>query len=81
MTIAKEWFRLDLSTAIRSIQIIKNGEKFFKSFSKIFREEIIPRPEQEIAIVKTFAYFQHEKEFLSNAKLSLAKLFVRFKTL
>ena len=73
-TTGKEWFRIDLKTAIAAIAAVKCGEKFLAGVSKKdFREEIIFRPEQESAINKTVKYFQTGDKFLWNAKMRFGK--------
>ncbi|MBR2518996.1 MAG: Eco57I restriction-modification methylase domain-containing protein [Selenomonadaceae bacterium] len=74
-TTAREWFELDLPTAIQAIKAVKQGKKFLAGLkSKKFREEIILRPEQETAVNKTVKHFQHGgKEFLWNAKMRFGK--------
>ena len=73
-TTGKEWFKLDLPTAIKAIQAVKHGKKFLAGLqSKTFREEIIFRPEQDEAIDKTVKFFQRGKEFLWNAKMRFGK--------
>ena len=69
---AREWFRVDLETAKRAIAAVKQGKKFLTGVKNI-REEIILRPEQEIAVEKTVEYFSHGKEFLWNAKMRFGK--------
>ena len=72
-TTAREWFRIDLATAKRAIQAVKRDKNFIRVSLKKIREEIVLRPEQEEAVSKTVAYFQHGKEFLWNAKMRFGK--------
>ena len=74
-TTAREWFKLDLPTAIQAIKAVKQGKKFLAGLkSKKFREEFVLRPEQETAVNKTVKHFQRGgKEFLWNAKMRFGK--------
>ncbi len=74
-TTAREWFRIDLPTAIRAIQAVKRGNKALKRLPKTFRDEIVFRPEQERAINRTVKYFakKRNKIFLWNAKMRFGK--------
>ena len=68
-TTGKEWFRIDLKTAIAAIAAVKQGKKFLAGVSKKnFREE-----KQETAINKTVKYFQTGDKFLWNAKMRFGK--------
>lgn len=73
--IGKEWFRVDLKTAILAIAAVKSGEKSLLGIKPHeIPEEIIFRPEQETAINKTVKYFlRGEKTFLWNAKMRFGK--------
>ena len=70
-TTAKEWFRVDLKTAIKAIQIVKGGKR------KIPAEKFVSitfRPEQKEAISRTVEYFKSGgKDFLWNAKMRFGK--------
>lgn len=73
-TTAKEWFKIDLKTAIAAIDAVKQGKKFLEGVTKEnLREEIIFRPEQDEAIKKTVKYFQDSDKFLWNAKMRFGK--------
>ncbi len=73
-TKAREWFKVDLQTAIRAISAVKQGKTFISGIKhKIFREEIIFRPEQDDAIKKTVDYFKIGDKFLWNAKMRFGK--------
>lgn len=73
--IGREWFRLDLQTARRAIDAVKQCKKFLKNIKpKDLREEIILRPEQEAAVNRTVEYFKRGgKDFLWNAKMRFGK--------
>ena len=70
---SKEWFEVDLSTAIKAIDAVKNGY-FNLSNEKI--DDYIPivfRPEQEDAIAKTLKQFKSGNKMLWNAKMRFGK--------
>ena len=69
---SREWFRIDLQTAIKAITAVKQGKKFLTGIKNI-REEFIFRPEQDDAINKTVAYFKIGDKFLWNAKMRFGK--------
>ena len=71
-TTGREWFRVDLATAIEAIQAVKQGKRFIAG-KKNIREEIIFRPEQDDAISKTVAHFKADNKFLWNAKMRFGK--------
>jgi len=74
-TTAREWFKVDLKTAINAIAAVKKGKKNLSGVK--IEEEFSPitfRPEQKDAINKTVEYFQHGgKDFLWNAKMRFGK--------
>ena len=73
-TTGREWFRVDLQTAIKAIHAVKQGKRFIPGVrADNIREEIILRPEQETAVSKTVAYFQSANKFLWNAKMRFGK--------
>ena len=69
-TRGREWFKVDLDTAIKAIKAVKRGGRRLEpeKFSKI-----IFRPEQDEAINLTVKAFKKEKEFLWNAKMRFGK--------
>ena len=70
---SKEWFEVDLLTAIKAIDAVKNGY-FNLSNEKI--DDYIPivfRPEQEDAIAKTLKQFKSGNKMLWNAKMRFGK--------
>ncbi len=67
----REWFKVDLDTAIEAIQTVKRGRQ--KIIPEIFSEEDF-RPEQCDAINMTVKYFQKGgADFLWNAKMRFGK--------
>ena len=71
-TRGREWFRVDLATAIKAIAAVKHGEKLFHVKENL-REEINFRPEQLDAINQTVAHFKADNKFLWNAKMRFGK--------
>jgi len=70
----QEWFEVDVDTAKKAIQAVKDGRK-----SLDFPEEtnnsvkIVLRPEQKEAISKTKLAFKHNDKMLWNAKMRFGK--------
>lgn len=71
---AREWYRIDLETAISAIEAVKNG---YNNLSNIHCENdfrpIIFRPEQKEAIEKTIQRFKNGNKMLWNAKMRFGK--------
>ena len=71
---AREWYRIDLETAISAIEAVKNG---YNNLSHIHTENdfrpIIFRPEQKEAIEKTIQRFKNGNKMLWNAKMRFGK--------
>ena len=71
---AREWYRIDLETAISAIETVKNG---YNNLSNIHCENdfrpIIFRPEQKEAIEKTIQRFKNGNKMLWNAKMRFGK--------
>lgn len=73
-TTGKEWFEVDLETAKKAIEAVKNnlpnlsGSTSFKKFVPV-----VFRPEQEDAIKKTLKQFKKGKYMLWNAKMRFGK--------
>lgn len=70
---SKEWFRVDLNTAVKAIDAVK---KNFNNLSNSNRETIKPiifRPEQREAIDKTIKQFKTGNRMLWNAKMRFGK--------
>ena len=70
-TTGREWFKINLDTAIKVIRAVKQGKKFFAGATS--HEDFIPRPEQDDAINKTVNYFKRGDKFLWNAKMRFGK--------
>ena len=69
----REWFKVDLQTALKAIDAVKQGKKFLTGIKKTFHEKIDFRPEQDDAINKTVAYLKAGDKFLWNAKMRFGK--------
>lgn len=73
-TTGREWFRVDLSTAVKAVKAVKLGRK---NLSGMKSEEIfIPidfRPEQRDAVNITVKHFKKNNKFLWNAKMRFGK--------
>ncbi|WP_349406921.1 hypothetical protein, partial [Clostridium perfringens] len=54
----REWFRLDVETAINAIKAVKNGYNNLSHNTTKKQQPIIFRPEQEDAIRKTLKQFK-----------------------
>lgn len=69
-----EWFEIDLETAIKAINAVKEG-KYSLSSSDITYDNnpIILRPEQEEAVKKTIKNFETSDRMLWNAKMRFGK--------
>ena len=69
-----EWFEIDLETAIKAINAVKEGKNSLNS-SDITHDNnpIILRPEQEEAVKKTIKNFETSDRMLWNAKMRFGK--------
>lgn len=70
----REWFKVDLNTAVKAIQAVKLGRKNLSGMK--LTEKFIAinfRPEQEDAIARTVEYLKTGKDFLWNAKMRFGK--------
>lgn len=69
-----EWFEIDIETAIKAINAVKEG-KYSLSSSDITHDNnpIILRPEQEEAVKKTIKNFETSDRMLWNAKMRFGK--------
>ena len=70
---SKEWFKIDLQTALKAIQAAKNNNP---NLGNIKTDNFIPiifRPEQEHAIEKTIKHFKSGNKMLWNAKMRFGK--------
>ncbi|RUS50869.1 type II restriction endonuclease, partial [Kurthia sp. 3B1D] len=74
-TKGREWFEIDLDTAIAAIEAVKKGESSLGQIkATTHMEQIIFRPEQEKAIVETLASIDKGKtKKLWNAKMRFGK--------
>lgn len=74
-TKGREWFEVDLDTAIAAIEAVKKGESSLGQIkATTHMEQIIFRPEQEKAIVETLASIDKGKtKKLWNAKMRFGK--------
>ncbi len=69
----KEWFQIDLKTAISAIKAVKDGWNNLSSIKIDTRTPIDFRPEQEKAIKNTIAQFKEHNNMLWNAKMRFGK--------
>lgn len=71
---ANEWFKVDLETAKKAIQAVKEGRASLTS-SEVTEDNspIIFRPEQKRAIKETVAQFKKSDRMLWNAKMRFGK--------
>lgn len=70
----REWFKVDLETAIKAIQMVKEGRHSLKPGEiKSKHSPIIFRPEQAEAISKTLKHFKKANTMLWNAKMRFGK--------
>ena len=73
---SREWFEIDLQTAIKAIQAVKNG---YNNLSHVSTEQFTPivfRPEQEKAIKDTLKHFKKGNTMLWNAKMRFGKTLI-----
>lgn len=69
-----EWFYVDLKTALKGIEAVKENSSSIKKSSKISNKlQIIFRPEQLDAIKRTKDRFKTHKRILWNAKMRFGK--------
>lgn len=69
-----EWFEIDLETAKKAIDAVKQGKASLNSSDITFyNNPIILRPEQEEAINKTIKNFETSDRMLWNAKMRFGK--------
>lgn len=69
----QEWFEVDLSTAIKSIEAVKKGHYNLSATTSDSFTPIVFRPEQEDAIKKTLKQFKTGNRMLWNAKMRFGK--------
>lgn len=70
---SREWFELDLATALKAIEVVKQWKSNLSGMSVEKNTPIIFRPEQEIAIEKTLKHFKTSNNMLWNAKMRFGK--------
>ncbi len=69
----REWFKLDLATALKAIEAVKKGRHNLSDTSESKYTPIIFRPEQDEAINKTLKHFKTGNRMLWNAKMRFGK--------
>lgn len=72
----REWFEIDLETAKKAIDAVKNGFSNLSNSTAKKHTEIIWRPEQEECIKKVVKHFKKSDRFLINAKMRYGKTLV-----
>lgn len=72
----KEWFRIDLATARKAIDAVKDNYKNISHTGDVAEMPVIFRPEQEECIKKAAGHFKKADKFLLNAKMRYGKTFV-----
>jgi superfamily II DNA or RNA helicase len=72
-TTGKEWYKVDLNTAVKAIDSVKRGFGNLSNSSRITTRPIVFRPEQEEAISKTVKRFKDNNKMLWNAKMRFGK--------
>ena len=76
---AREWFEVNLQTAVNAINDVKRRKKLSAADVDLDAEEIFFRPEQEEAIARTVKHFKDARgkaaDFLWNAKMRFGKTF------
>ena len=70
---SREWFEVDLQTAIKAINAVKKGYNNLSNVSTEVLSRIIFRPEQEKAINDTLKHFKNGNSMLWNAKMRFGK--------
>lgn len=72
-TTSKEWFNIDLETALKAIKAVKKGYYNLSTNMNDANVPIIFRPEQEEAINRTLKQFRTGNRMLWNAKMRFGK--------
>ena len=75
-TTGKEWFEIDVETARKGIEAVKQGYANLSNTDVVKHSPIIFRPEQEECITKVVKHFKKANRFLINAKMRYGKTFV-----
>lgn len=70
---SREWFKVDLDTVIRAINVIKEGKNTLSDIPSDKKYPIYLRPEQEEAVIRTIDVFKKENRMLWNAKMRFGK--------
>lgn len=70
---SREWFEIDLDTALKAIEAVKKGRYNLSDTSSKKDTPIIFRPEQDEAINKTIKQFKTGNRMLWNAKMRFGK--------
>lgn len=70
---SKEWFRVDVQTALRAIGAVKRSQPNLINIKADNFITIVFRPEQEDAIARTIKQFKTGKRMLWNAKMRFGK--------
>ena len=70
---SKEWFKVDLSTAMKAIDAVKKGQPNLSGSKSEAFVPVVFRPEQEDAISKTVKQFKTGNRMLWNAKMRFGK--------
>lgn len=69
----KEWFEIDLQTALNAIEAVKNNSANLSNTDTVKFVPIVFRPEQLNAIEKTVKQFKKSNRMLWNAKMRFGK--------
>ncbi|WP_370839175.1 Eco57I restriction-modification methylase domain-containing protein [Intestinibacter bartlettii] len=69
----KEWFQIDLQTALNAIEAVKNNSANLSNTENVKFVPIVFRPEQLTAIEKTVKHFKKANRMLWNAKMRFGK--------
>lgn len=73
---SREWFAVDIETAKKAIEAVKNNYANLSNSDAVKHQPIIFRPEQADCIEKVVKHFKKAGRFLINAKMRYGKTFV-----
>lgn len=73
---SREWFAVDIETAKKAIEAVKNNYANLSNSDAVKHQPIIFRPEQADCIEKVVKHFKKADRFLINAKMRYGKTFV-----
>lgn len=73
---SREWFAVDIETAKKAIEVVKNNYANLSNSDAVKHQPIIFRPEQADCIEKVVKHFKKADRFLINAKMRYGKTFV-----